>query len=62
MQLDFLSKSYCPGQNCEGNNGNQPTEKSYYKTKAYVICLNSFHLSVFDNQYCSEAGNSYYNN
>ena len=62
IHLVFFSKTQGSGQNREGNDGDQPTEKSYDETEAHVVGLNLFHLSILDDQKCSKGSNTYHDN
>ena len=50
MQSNIKLKPQCAGQDCEGNDGDQPAEESDNKTKSYVIGLYLFYLSVSHDQ------------
>ena len=45
MQIRKKSKSQRAGQDCEGDNWNQPAEKGDDEAKTYVVCLNLLHFS-----------------
>ncbi len=58
----FPSKPEGTGQDCEGNDWNEPAEKSDDETETHVIRLNLLHLSIFNNEDRSEGTNPYDDN